>query len=201
MGALNVGDVRWSLTLNNQTSATSATITGGLILDSLIWGITAANEMAIAVSEQLAGLYFSDTTFARCQTEANISDPGGNIVTDSFDIFATGTRATDVNLVFPPQCAYIIQKRTIFGGRSNRGRWYMPFVSQNDCSEDGRMLNDTVDLLTAVGNGVLGLAGGALPNVVRFVILHANGNTPTGIDNCEGSLFMATQRRRLSRVS
>jgi len=95
-----------------------------------------------------------------------------------------------------PQAAYLVRKIAAVGGRANTGRMYLPGVSESKVDGAG-----TVDSTFRNGrqtemNTFLDDLGAA---DIGFVILHANGSTPTDVTALLFEGKIATQRRRLKR--
>jgi hypothetical protein len=97
----------------------------------------------------------------------------------------------------PPQTAYLLSKRTGFGGRQNRGRLYIPFVPSNWVDGVGTLVGGAPAALNTAG---LLLPGTFLvPPMAGAVILHSGSAVPTPITSWHAEGIVATQRRRLVR--
>lgn len=108
----------------------------------------------------------------------------------------TGTNTADF---LPQNIALLIQKRSILGGRRNRGRMFMPVLTEDGVNEVGQLTPTqqasyqgiAADWLEAY-NGEDGLG--------EMVILHtAAPSDPTPVAALVVSGTAATQRRRLRR--
>lgn len=111
-----------------------------------------------------------------------------------------GTLGTDGGSLPPPNCAVLVQKHTIMGGRKGRGRTYLPGISSVSGGLDsaGNYTQAKADQVTAAMEGwrtdiTAGNTGpGATP-----VLLHSDATTPYEITSFVATLKLATQRRRL----
>lgn len=99
----------------------------------------------------------------------------------------------------PPNTALIIRKHTAAGGRTGRGRMFVPGAYSDDIDSSGVVSSELIgfleaDLLTFLGE----LTTADLPPV----LLHAEGSpviTPTPITAFTVDAKAGTQRRRLRR--
>lgn len=101
-----------------------------------------------------------------------------------------GTHGTAAS---PPQVAVLVRKVTAFGGRSQRGRFYLPGV--RDASVvDGGLLDGTeaVDWADAVNSWFAEMTTAGLPPV----LLHNGSSDPTPILSFDVQSRVATIRRR-----
>lgn len=95
--------------------------------------------------------------------------------------------------------AYLLHKRTAFGGRAGSGRMYVPGVPEAQIASNGNLDN------TWRGNmntGFTDLAATLVANNCVPVLLHGTGSpltTPTPITALEVDDVVATQRRRQRR--
>jgi hypothetical protein len=114
-------------------------------------------------------------------------------------VFGFSIPGESVSATYPPNTAMLIRRVTAIGGRSGRGRIYMPGVPEPQA--DGAGVLDTTylsDAETAWDNfrGTISLAG--LP----LVLLHGETSplsVPTAITDLAVAASLATQRRRLRR--
>jgi hypothetical protein len=93
-----------------------------------------------------------------------------------------------------PQVAYLARKSTALAGRKNRGRMYLPGVTETEV--------DGAGLVSAAFQGDMNTAFAALitswaGNDLTPVILHNSLEAPTAIDQLTLESVVATQRRRL----
>jgi len=116
----------------------------------------------------------------------------------SYTLNTTGAKWTGSGGVFDPcvQCAVMVKETTAFRGRSNRGRLYLPFTSEN-VSGGGVIASGTQTTVQNAWNAFLTamVAAGSQPVVASY--LHASQH-PVVAYTVE--LAMGTQRRRQSRL-
>lgn len=95
--------------------------------------------------------------------------------------------------------SFLVRKNTAFGGRSGRGRMYVPGVSEAVVDQSGAIAAPTVTAMnTAFESWRNALDGIDVP----MVILHQPGaplSTPTPITSFSVQSVVATQRRRQRR--
>lgn len=99
----------------------------------------------------------------------------------------------------PPNVTFLVRKLTALGGRSGRGRWYIPGVRETSVGEDGVLQEGSVTFMQAELDDFL-VAVGALNT--NLVVLHQPGaplTTPTPLTALQCDSRVATQRRRLRR--
>lgn len=107
---------------------------------------------------------------------------------------------TDAGSLLPPNCAVLVHKHTVLGGRANQGRAYLPGVSEIAGSLDS---SGSFSPVTAASIAArvedFWTAMGSLPAIgaVTPVILHSGSSDPTPITNFTVASKIATQRRRL----
>lgn len=93
-----------------------------------------------------------------------------------------------------PNTAMLVRKVTGLGGRSNRGRLYLPGVSTSVITDTGQIGSTALgDYQEVWDTWLTGLDGeGITP-----VILHSSSSDPTAITSMRVEPVLATQRRRL----
>lgn len=98
-----------------------------------------------------------------------------------------------------PNLSLLIQKRTLFGGRSGRGRFFLPGVPEGQVTASGTINAPYVNGMQNVMTDFLeGLQGAGWP----MVVLHRPGaplTTPSPVASLLVQATAATQRRRLRR--
>jgi len=108
----------------------------------------------------------------------------------------SSTAGSGIDPPASPQVSYLVRKVTALGGRANRGRMYLPGVSEDAVQGDGDVdpaaLADQQDRADAFFDGA-DTAGHPL------VVLHDGAGTPTPITSLAFDSRVATQRRRLRR--
>lgn len=101
----------------------------------------------------------------------------------------TGTAA-------PPQVAAICRKLTDFGGRQNRGRFYIPSIPESEITENGTL---TPFYHSAIFNRCSTFFDELTANGLSPVVLHGGAafGSPTLCTGFRLEVLVATQRRRL----
>nr|CRY96805.1 hypothetical protein [uncultured prokaryote] len=97
----------------------------------------------------------------------------------------------------PPQCAVLVQKRTGFGGRQNRGRMFVPPFHLNestDVSAAGEINGTRRDELETIFDDFVSDLGTAN---VPAVLFHEDGSASTVITSLTVLSRLATQRSRI----
>lgn len=99
-----------------------------------------------------------------------------------------------------PQVAVLVTKQTALGGRSNRGRWFLPFLPEVSTNSGGVLAAaDQAAYQAAADAWLTGVD--ILDGVDKVVLLHnAEEQAPTEITALVVNNQVATQRRRLRRV-
>jgi hypothetical protein len=185
----------------------SLTLTGDAERMAITYGVDLAveappNPNAIAAS--LHNVFF--------QNMGNILATGYQLVATEMRYSVTGetfpriARHEEVNPgtgssnLIPQNTAYLIHKVTAFGGRRNKGRFYLPGVGEPDVSILGAL---TTAEKTRIQNALNAwfVALNAIANIDDVVILHSSGITPTPAPTAVVGFLIdpvvATQRRRL----
>lgn len=112
---------------------------------------------------------------------------------------ATYETATDVqgtNGAEPvmPQVAVLVKKLTGIGGRSQRGRLYMPGFNAAEAFVDGSIGTTSVsDMQVVFDTFLAGLATEGIP----MALLHSQSSDPTEVTSLVVQSKVATQRRRM----
>lgn len=99
----------------------------------------------------------------------------------------------------PDNCAILVQKKTAFAGKRNRGRIYMPGV------DEGSVVRNTLGEIALIGlqsawdafGTELKLDEGTYNAPMLPVILHHSAGAPTEINNFVVQARLATQRGRM----
>lgn len=100
----------------------------------------------------------------------------------------------------PQNVALLVQKRSGYGGRRNRGRMYFPGVTEAAVDNVGVIAPGTLAAYQALADDWLETFGFANPGVGNMVILHSTEPaTPTVVTSLRVEPMVATQRRRLRR--
>lgn len=157
---------------------------------------------------------FNANMTARIDSQVSILPPTAKCgvgTATPIEVTAAGgaTVGGNAGTMVPPNVALLVQKRTAFGGKKNRGRFYLPFcIDTADCSENGTILSTLVTIFQTECNTFLAqLATDNTP----MVIANRTYNTPlpphyvtaitTGpqVTSLNVENLVATQRRRLAR--
>lgn len=115
---------------------------------------------------------------------------------------ATGPFASHVETVFgaitgesvPPNTALLVEKRTDLGGRSGRGRMFVPGVGDSAVAAGGDIAPTSLADYQAVANAWL---TGLETTTTGMFILHTASSDPTRVTSLTVDPIAATQRRRL----
>lgn len=153
---------------------------------------TTANNILGAGAANLRALLSSATTWDGGHVIFG-ADGGDNRV-DSTLAPVTGTSGATP---LPPNCAMLIRKMTVLGGRRNRGRLFVPGISNTGVSNAGVIAPATLSAYQTSATAWMA-ALVATAEVVDLSLFHDTAPfTPTNITAlvCQGRL--ATQRRRL----
>lgn len=169
----------------------------------LTLGLENATDLsALAIAEAVedactASLFVSQATNALALTNIHVKR-GPNETGSTADLgvsFVGGNGGAAV----PPNVSMLISKLTSAGGRSGRGRWFMPGMSETKLDPSGNW--DAVyvtDVTTDMGEFIASLVGDEL----NPVLLHGADSPvaiPTLITSMPAQAIAATQRRRLRR--
>jgi hypothetical protein len=93
-----------------------------------------------------------------------------------------------------PSVSILIQKRSALGGRSNRGRMYLPGIEAGLVGPDGGLSGTAVSVGQAAADAFLADIDAAIG---PMVILHSDLSAPTPVTDLVLQTWAATQRRRL----
>lgn len=142
----------------------------------------------------------TDNGYQLERTTIYVGNDGPTIVAESTLAATTGTVTGTAS---PPNCAYLIRKRTDLAGRRGRGRMYLPGVVGSNLLEDGSITSGWLTSLQTKASAwyddlVTPSSGAATPPVV----LHRSEGAgeeppPTPITQFSVDPKIATQRRRL----
>jgi hypothetical protein len=195
---LPVGAGRYSHRFSLAGSSEVIVVTGGVLLEagvSDVQGAADALHLAMVTFWQAVGttnIVLEETTLAARLTA------GGELIVAQKLLTAGGINAPPI---LPSNSTFLIKKRTVEGGRANRGRWYLPGVREGSVDDLGTIAAATVanmttraeDYRTTVAGSPL-IAGLALLHSPRPLVLQP---PPTIITQMVCDSKIATQRRRL----
>lgn len=97
-----------------------------------------------------------------------------------------------------PNCAWLVRKNTLLGGRRGRGRTYFPGVTEGSVGDGGLVNEGDGSLRTGLEGFWNGITTSA-PGFTDLVLLHEDASTPTVVQSWIMDTRIATQRRRLRR--
>lgn len=109
---------------------------------------------------------------------------------------ATILAGAETGASVPPQVAGLVRKSTGLGGRANRGRFYMPHLSQSVVDARGTIGSVALgDYNTVLATWLSGLEGEG----INVFILHSDpgASDPTEVTAVSMQPLVATQRRRV----
>lgn len=100
----------------------------------------------------------------------------------------------------PPNVAVVIQKRTATGGRTGRGRMYLPFIDETKIDRGG-VLDSTYqsNVQAAADAFISALAAADIPMVLLHQLGGSSDDTPHLVTSLNVAQRVGTQRRRLRR--
>lgn len=170
--------------------ARAAVITFGITLPSPSGGPTAvADAVSVVVEDVLAPVI--DTNVQIGPVHATINDGGGPNPGSGTNSFG----GTSPNNTLPGNCALLVQKHSILGGRSHRGRYYVPWALAEDAvGEVGQIDLSTLSDHQAVQDDFLASLEAA---DMSMQILHTASGDPDDVIGLTVSPLIATQRRRI----
>lgn len=166
----------------------------GTSMDGYLDGQDAADVTRFGfVSAYSAGFILAGWTFLGTRVYVG-QDGGPPTVWESTGPAVVGTNPGPG---LPPNCAFLVQKRSALGGRRNRGRMYLPAgfgVGEDSVPITGVMAEaQRADLNTRVTDAFTGAAD----RVIFHDELTPGGSTPTTITSFIVQARLATVRRRL----
>lgn len=174
---------------------TGAEMTMGL--DIALWG-SSPTALATALAADwttavMAGLQTNKIGLTQIEVKF------GPTATGPSGIWAGSINGTKTGDGAPPATCALISKLTAFGGRSGKGRWYLPGLAESDINNSGQLENA---FITGANVALLAFLNAVEARDVTLVILHNPGSPltiPTPIDALIVQQQVATQRRRNRR--
>lgn len=103
---------------------------------------------------------------------------------------------TSASTPLPASCCFLIDKRTARGGRSGRGRMYLPSFASGETLVDGAGVV-TGSAVTAIQTRITAFKTALETNGYQPVLLHSDGSAPTVISSMTVASVIGTQRRRI----
>jgi len=118
---------------------------------------------------------------------------------------ADGTTGTSSDEKLPQNCALLVSKNTAFGGRKNRGRFFIPnILAESSVNEVGVIGSSTVaNYQTFADNFLTDISGSGdagdlnIPMVILHNGIASTAPDPTLVSSLSVSNVISTQRRRL----
>lgn len=198
MGRVNVSDVptipsgyaNIAVPFHFGTLDRASYITFGVFPDTLIGGpVPVAEAVQVVIDDTWQPAISSSVQIGPVEATVNAGtgpEPG------AAGTFLTGGAAINA---LPSNCALLVQKRTAIGGRSGRGRFFLPWaLEESDVSEvgliDGSTRSDWQDLMD---DFLAGLSAADYP----MTLLHSGAGDPAAVTSLSVQQVIATQRRRL----
>lgn len=146
-------------------------VTYGIDIDSPPMTLAQANAVSDAFNTFWTGAsptWPASYVFTRTLIVNPTEGPGPQV----FDISEAGT-PVGAGSLFPSNCAFLAHKRSGFGGRRNRGRWYIPGVIEAAADDLGVVTGVFVSALTTALTTFLTNLTAAPTNVSDMVLLHS----------------------------
>lgn len=173
---------------------TGAVITFGVVNGAVMGAQAMADEIAVAVSDNIDPIMSSQIAFNDLLVKLGPNETGAQAVSPM------SSAGSVSGAIASPQVAFLIKKDTDLGGRRGRGRMYFPGVGEADVGQTGDVDGTRRGLITAGFEDFrLTLAAADL----SMVLLHDDGLTsvpvPTPVTGLSCDARVATQRRRLRR--
>lgn len=171
---------------------TGAAITFGVNQDVLLTTVAQIGQ-AFAVAwdnANVVSLYDQSVTVKNCHVKMGPNDvgPSGDRPCDF-----QGSRVSEVGY---PGVSVLVTKSTALGGRKNRGRFFLPGITEGDIAIGGALESSFLSACGIVfGNFFTELGDGGIP----MVILHNDATAPTDVTALVVASQSATQRRRNRR--
>jgi len=164
-------------------------VTGGRTPSVLAADIFAAwDASTMTTAANISTGWSVGTCFLTYQTGSGpVTFEGGGVLSGS-----------NAGTTLPNNCAVLLKKQTNFGGRSNRGRMYLPsgYLPESVVNQVGTIDPATVTSLTTMwGTFVDNLTGDS----IQPALLHSDGSGATPITSFVVAPKIATQRTRMRR--
>lgn len=116
-------------------------------------------------------------------------------------IYADGGVGADALSIVPQNTAFLCHKRTNYGGRGGRGRFYLPGVQESQVDNVGVVISGKVTALNTRLAAMLTDLAAFSPSLGMFVLHDSAGahaaDPPRQVTSLTCDSVVATQRRRL----
>jgi hypothetical protein len=183
--------VRFRLTLTGDLEEMINTI--GLDVGA----ITTDQAWADAVSQAGADFYKTilgtSYRYEGADIAVGTATPGQPVLVESVTGAGAGTSSGSR---LPQNCALLVKKNSASGGRHNRGRFFVPGISEADVGDNGALTSGALTFFQGEVNTFFTDLQVVSDNVV---ILHNDLTFPTPCTGFQVDGRIATQRRRLRR--
>lgn len=167
-----------------------AVVTHGIDLGARLDHQTQCDEIALAWSSTVLGLQSTFITHDRTEMKLGPNSIGQTFIsTRGFPGLVSGDP-------YSPNCAFLVRKVTSLGGRSGRGRMFVPGLSESQVGSSGNLLGTALTGLQAELDDYYSALVTALADPVLF---HTASSNPTPVNTFEVQGRLATQRGRLRR--
>jgi hypothetical protein len=159
----------------------------------------APNDLFNAFATEMFGVLFQNV-YELIEVVTYGGNDGPTIVNVSTEASVTGPGA---GAVLPPNCSYLVRKRTDLAGRRGRGRMYFPGPREADVDVVGNVTEATVGVWNAaLADWYTALTSAVGARYYPPVVLHKSEGIgeeppPTPITQFTMDDKIATQRRRL----
>lgn len=173
---------------------TGAEVTFGLEYGVPFTAAEVADAVATAVDESdLLGVMTTAITLSNIHVKS-----GPNLTGASADLSQAVTGAFGENAV-PPNTSMIVRKLTSAGGRSGRGRLFLPGLREDQVNGSGQWDSTLVEAVTGCWETIRTELDEANLNTVLLHGADAPISIPTLITSFAADATAATQRQRLRR--
>lgn len=150
------------------------------------------NAAFAAFQTRFKAFFYSAYTIKRADARLN---RGAGIISVSSS--ATPVAGTGSSQPLPQNCAYLIHKQTAAGGRSGKGRWYMPSAAEGVVDSVGNIDSATITAMNTACAGYISDMGAIIGVDSTFLLHSLVGDIPNAVVSMVLDGKIATQRRRL----
>lgn len=158
--------------------------------------VTGPDDLSAAVgTSDMMGITTNDTSYVGLECVIGTGDPSEPITLESIQNTGTGS---STNPPLPENCALLVKKVTLRGGRKGRGRCYWPDVQIAHVGDAGGITgSDLTAYQTAWDDLITAIEG--VDGITSLVLLHSadEDGDPDVITSWIVQNKIATQRRRL----
>lgn len=191
-------DVAWIFSLINDPEPIMTTFSMDFPTEPTVANANSLhNIFATRFAPVISNQYQLESVHILYQADAN-----NQIAVDS-DAVAIQMQGTGTPL--PQNCTYLIRKRTMFAGRKNRGRMYIPGVAEASVSSTGELATaDLANVQTRATGFLADISAIGVPELIHscsHLITEPPcvPGSPTTVISLQVDDVIGTQRRRLRR--